>query len=211
MAGFSMTTASSGYAREGQSGRTPSRSPMRSFAGTGQWRYPDRNRPVARPDPELRGLGTRSSGRERPLLADRRPRRRRGLHRRQRLPTNDQQLSIRRRDGDCPVGAIIWQDGSRGGLRGQGVRAREPDPESIVGRRSSLLQGETARSNTKLAAVRELYGFAPWYAGLGTPGDGLCVGAAMDPNGFFAALRPDNSRAPASGLQVELQGPRVPV
>ena len=68
----------------------------------GQRQQGVRDRPAARPGPQLRGMGEGTPRPERPVLADRRPRRHGGLHRRQRLPGHDQQLHVRRRHGDSP-------------------------------------------------------------------------------------------------------------
>ena len=103
------------------------------------------DRPAARPDPQLRGVGEGPPRPERPVLADRRPRRHGGLDRRQRLPRDDQQLHVRRRAGDrqdrgAGRQAEIAEEYPRKGRQDQGTRGSE-----ALGRQGAVLQGAAAR------------------------------------------------------------------
>ena len=156
--------------------------------------------PSARPDPQLRGVGEEPAGAERPVLADRRPRRHGGLHRRQRLPGDDQQLHVRRRRGDR-------QDRRTRGPRRMSRRriGRRPSTikelvqEQAVGPRGPVLQDSAPRPERRASAdVRELHGYTPWYFNLPDPGY-----ERRGSNSWTrrASMPPSARRPPSSGIR----------
>lgn len=92
-----------------------------------------------------------------------------------------------------------------------GFEARASELASLVVNRlwdtnAQFFKVRPRGENTKLADVRELYGFAPWYVGLARPEMAPAWAQLMDPRGFFAPFGPTTAERRHPGFKLSYEG-----